>query len=285
MLSLNDERLKDIKVIALDLDGTTLTMDGLTRRTKETLEEAIEKGYIVVIATGRPYSALPDRVKEIKGLKYIVTSNGAHIVNIKGEFLYSNYADKDAISKVRDYLMKAGYPYEVFTGGEAYVDQALWDDLLENGSTYMGYKYILRTRKPVPNIHQFFLEHIEEIEDINIHFENLEDKPGIWKDLEEIGNITVTTSYSHNIEVGGFTCSKAAALKEVCEAEKLSLSNMIAFGDSHNDMAMLQEGGIAVAMGNASDDLKDIADYVAPTNDEEGVCYTIRKFLFKDKLI
>ena len=59
-------RLKKIKLIALDLDGTTLTRNGLTRRTKETLEEAIENGLDVVIATGRPYSALPETVKTIK---------------------------------------------------------------------------------------------------------------------------------------------------------------------------------------------------------------------------
>ena len=60
--------LDKIKLIALDLDGTTLTRNGLTRRTKETLEEVIARGLDVVIATGRPYSALPEQVKAIKGL-------------------------------------------------------------------------------------------------------------------------------------------------------------------------------------------------------------------------
>ena len=61
-------KLKDVKLIALDLDGTTLTRNGLTRRTRETLEEAISRGIDVVVATGRPYSALPEEVKNIKGL-------------------------------------------------------------------------------------------------------------------------------------------------------------------------------------------------------------------------
>ena len=68
-----------IRMIALDLDGTTLTRSGLTRRTKETLEEAIRRGIQVVIATGRVYASLPEPVKKLQGLRYIITSNGAHI--------------------------------------------------------------------------------------------------------------------------------------------------------------------------------------------------------------
>ncbi len=81
-----------IRMIALDLDGTTLTRDGLTRRTKETLEEAIRRGIHVVIATGRTYTALPERVHQIQGLEYIITSNGAHISEAQtGKFIYSNF--------------------------------------------------------------------------------------------------------------------------------------------------------------------------------------------------
>ncbi len=75
------ERLAGIKLIALDLDGTTLTREGLTRRTKDTLEEAIEQGIDVVIATGRVFSALPEKIHNIKGMRRIITSNGAHITD------------------------------------------------------------------------------------------------------------------------------------------------------------------------------------------------------------
>ena len=126
--------LKKIKLIALDLDGTTLTRNGLTRRTRETLEEAVRKGINVVIATGRPYSALPEAVKNIKGLEYVIISNGAHIVRpLTGEFLYSNYVDRDAILRVRKMLMKREFPVEVFTGGRAYVDRKLYEDIKKNG--------------------------------------------------------------------------------------------------------------------------------------------------------
>ena len=108
-----------IRMIALDLDGTTLTRDGLTRRTKETLEEAIRRGIHVVIATGRTYTALPERVHQIQGLEYIITSNGAHISEAQtGKFIYSNYASAEAVDRVLD-IGEYFLPGRGFYGGKS----------------------------------------------------------------------------------------------------------------------------------------------------------------------
>jgi len=281
---IDKEKLEKIKMIALDLDGTTLTRSGLTRRTKETLEEAIARGYRVVIATGRPFAALPEAVLSIKGLEYVIVSNGAHIINpADGSFLYSDYIDRDAALEVRKFFMERNFPVEVFTEAKAYVDQKLYDDLAQNGSTYMGYRYILRTRRPVPDIYSFWLENISRIENVNIHFEFQKDRLRVREELEAIDGITVTSSYSNNIEVGGRNTSKAAAISSLCRDLDITMENVIAFGDSPNDGAMLETAGIGVAMGNGVDEIKNIADHVAPSNDDEGVAYTIRTLLFGEE--
>lgn len=277
-------RLEKIKLIALDLDGTTLTRNGLTRRTKETLEEAIEKGIDVVIATGRPYSALPETVKTIKGLEHIIISNGAHIVRpLTGEFLYSNYVEREAILRVRDMLMKRDFPVEVFTEGRAYVDRELYEDLKKNGSTYLAARYILRTREPVDRIYDFWYEHADSIENVNIQFEHQEDKAEMKSILEKAEGITLTSSTYHNLEVGGETTSKASALEELCRMKGLTMENVMAFGDSPNDGAMIREAGIGVAMENATADILEDADITAPSNDDEGVAYTLRMLLLGGK--
>ena len=272
--------LKKIKLIALDLDGTTLTRNGLTRRTRETLEEAVRKGINVVIATGRPYSALPEAVKNIKGLEYVIISNGAHIVRpLTGEFLYSNYVDRDAILRVRKMLMKREFPVEVFTGGRAYVDRKLYEDVKKNGSSYLSAKYILRTREPVDDIYDFWLSHADSIENVNIQFEYQQDRAEMKKLLEKAEGITLTSSTGHNLEVGGATTSKASALEEICRMDGLLMENVMAFGDSPNDGAMIREAGIGVAMENATADIIADADITAPSNDDEGVAYTLRMLL------
>ena len=276
--------LKKIKLIALDLDGTTLTRNGLTRRTRETLEEAIAYGIDVVIATGRPYSALPEDVKNIKGLEYIIISNGAHIVRpVTGEFLYSNYVDRDAILNIRSILMERDFPVEVFTGGRAYVDRSLYEDVKRNGSTYLAAKYILRTREPVDRIYDFWYKHADSIENVNIQFEYQEDKAEMKSILEKAEGITLTSSTHHNLEVGGETTSKASALEELCRMKGLAMENIMAFGDSPNDGAMIRKAGIGVAMENATADILADADITAPSNDDEGVAYTLRMLLLGGK--
>ena len=276
--------LDKIKLIALDLDGTTLTRNGLTRRTKETLEEVIARGLDVVIATGRPYSALPEQVKAIKGLEYVIISNGAHIVRpLTGEFLYSNYADRDAILRVRDMLMEKAFPVEVFTEGRAYVDRELYEDVKKHGSSYLSAKYILRTREPVDGIYDFWLKHADSIENVNIQFEFQKDKAEMKAALENAEGITLTSSTYHNLEVGGETTSKASALWQLCRMKGLTMENIMAFGDSPNDGTMIREAGIGVAMENATADILDDADITAPSNDDEGVAYTLRMLLLGGK--
>ena len=276
--------LDKIKLIALDLDGTTLTRNGLTRRTKETLEEVIARGLDVVIATGIPYSALPEQVKAIKGLEYVIISNGAHIVRpLTGEFLYSNYADRDAILRVRDMLMEKAFPVEVFTEGRAYVDRELYEDVKKHGSSYLSAKYILRTREPVDGIYDFWLKHADSIENVNIQFEFQKDKAEMKAALENAEGITLTSSTYHNLEVGGETTSKASALWQLCRMKGLTMENVMAFGDSPNDGTMIREAGIGVAMENATADILEDADITAPSNDDEGVAYTLRMLLLGGK--
>ena len=278
---ISKERLEKIKLIALDLDGTTLTRNGLTRRTRETLKEAMARGYKVVIATGRPFVALPEKVLEIRGLEHVIISNGGHIVTVPGgEFIYSDYMDQAASLECCRILEGEDFDIEVFTGGKAFVDKALYDDLETNGSDYLSYKYILRTRRPVEGIYEFWREHSSEIENVNIYFRGPEDKERMKEVFSGVKNVTVTSSMKKNIELGGAGTSKAAAIEALCGMLGLAMENVIAFGDSPNDCAMIEAAGIGVAMGNATDDVLAAADHTAPSCDDEGVAYTIRTMLF-----
>ncbi len=276
------EKAKDIRLIALDLDGTTLTREGLSRRTKETLEEAIGRGIEVVIATGRVYTSLPESIHKIEGLKRIITSNGAHITDCQtGEFFYSNYLSPESVRLVHGILSeRPEFPIEVFTKGVAYIDSSVYEDLEKNGSTFMSAKYVLRTRRPVEKIYDFLLAHEDSIENINIHFEFPEDRLEMLDVLRCLPAVTITSSEKNNLEIGGETTSKANALTELCRELDIGMEHVMAFGDSPNDIHMITEAGIGVAMGNAEDDVKEAADIITLSNNDEGVAYAIRMILF-----
>ena len=186
-----------IRMIALDLDGTTLTRNGLTRRTKETLEEAIRRGIHVVIATGRVYASLPEAVKNIQGLQYIITSNGAHISDAAtGEILYSDCMEPEAVDLVSEILPQEPYPVEVFTGGKAYIARNIYEDLAQNGSDFMSAKYVLRTRTPVDDIYALMREHREAIENINVHFAAQEARMAMWERFAKLPHMTGDVLYA-----------------------------------------------------------------------------------------
>lgn len=275
----------DIKLIALDLDGTTLRSKSiLSEATKDALERAIKKGVHVVIATGRTFASLPEPIFGIEGLEYVITSNGAHITDLRTNgTIYSNCADGTAIEKVREILYAhREFPVEVFTDGHAYIDEMVYEDVKNNGSDYMDANYILRTRNPIPCVYDFMLEHKNDIENINIHFRDLQDKAEFKVLLEEYEGITVTSSMPHNIEIGGATTSKATAIFDLCQRLNIEESNVMAIGDSPNDSAMIIASGLGIAMGNAVDEVKEISDYVTLSNNEDGVAYAVRKFVLED---
>jgi len=274
----------DVKLIALDLDGTALNSKRqLTKRTKAAIEAAIKKGVHVVIATGRAYSALPVDVFNVDGMKYIVTSNGAVITDVlTDERIYSNCIDEKALEDTVSLLRNYEFMFEFFIKGYAYVDKKIYNKISEMNFAEHHKRYITETRKHVENLLDFALENKSLIENINVNFENQNDRSMMKKVLETLENVTITTSFDHNLEIGGATTSKADAIRVLCDKLRISEKNVMSCGDSPNDLSMLQDAGIAVAMKNAKDELKEIAAYVTSTNDEDGVAEAIEKFVLQN---
>ena len=275
----------DIRMIALDLDGTTLTRGHITPRTRRALEEAIRRGVHVVIATGRVFSALPDDVFQIEGLEYVITSNGAVITDLRiHDTVYENCIGPEEIERVAE-LLEANpqFPMEVFTDGQAYIGAHVYEELRNYGPacSYMSRSYTMRTRTPVEDILGFLREHRRHIENINIQFGEQKEKERMRGELQQIPRITLTSSISNNIEIGGAATSKASGLAALSELTGVGLGEIMACGDSHNDMAMLAEAGFSVAMGNGEPEVKALADYVAPSNEEEGVAHAVERFVLE----
>jgi Cof subfamily protein (haloacid dehalogenase superfamily) len=270
-----------IKLVALDLDGTTLNDDRvISQRNREVMQRAADEGVYVVIATGRPLSAVPKDVFEIEGIRYVLTSNGARITDVyEKKAFYENCLSPLAVEKAVELLRQHDYIIECFIDGIAYIDGPYFYKIKETRLSYRNVEYILNTRNPVDNIYDFLLEHKHEIENININFEDISEKPAMREKLQELPETTITTSFDHNLEIGGATTSKAEALRQMGKILDIKPEEMMAIGDSPNDMAMMLSSGFPVAVGNAKDEVKAIAKYIAPTNDEDGVAVAIEKFV------
>ena len=272
-----------IKLVALDLDGTTLNNDRIiSKANRDALEAAVKQGVNVVIATGRAFSALPEDVFRIQGIQYVLTSNGAIITDLQSkQSIYENCIAPTAVEKAVELLKQYNFMIEAFTGGGAYIDKSYYDRIKETRFSFRHVDYVLTTRRPVEGLYDFILEHKAHIENINVNFEDQSDRAMMRGVLGGLENMTLTTSFDHNLELGGATTSKAAALKELEAILDVRPEEMMAIGDSPNDMAMLKMAGMPIAVENAKEEVRAIAKYVTATNHEDGVAQAIRKFVLE----
>ena len=274
---------KDIRLVALDLDGTTLNDCGMiSERTIAAFDKAMKQGVHVVVCTGRTFQSLPSQLFEVEGLEYVVTSNGAKITRLADrKTVYENNVGADAVAQIADLLRHTGYSLEVFVNGGAYIAKEEYEEYQAIGSSYRDIGYVLSTRKPTPDFFEFIYEHRSEIENINISFPKMEDRKLLMDLLAPVENVTLTSSFVHNIEIGGATTSKAEALRHLMGELELSASQLMAAGDSLNDLEMIKLAEIGVVMENASDEIKGYADYITASNGEDGVAKAIEKFAIK----
>ena len=101
------------------------------------------------------------------------------------------------------------------TNNSAYIDRKIYDGMKNSQFGYRHIEYVLETRKPVDDIYQFILDHKEHIENLNVVFEHQEDRTMMREVLAKIPDTTLTTAFDNNLELGGATTSKAAALQEL----------------------------------------------------------------------
>lgn len=276
--------MRKIRLVALDLDGTTLNSEGhIPLNVRDTLEEAIFRGINVIVATGRVFSAITEEVLSLKGLRYVLSSNGALVTDvIDNKMVYENFIDPDAVLDISKTLRQYDFMYEVFTGGKAYVDRIYFDNIIANKMkiSERHTSYIIRTRNPVLDVLSFMVDNKDAIENININFTDMEDRIMMRNLLGKKTNITLTNSFDHNLEIGGLTTGKGDAVEKVAGILKIKKNEIMAVGDNPNDKSMLMASGLPVAVANAKDDVKAIAKYITSSNDEGGVAEAIRKFVF-----
>lgn len=271
---------QDIKVIAMDLDGTALNhQKQLTERTRAAIQNAAKSGIQIVVATGRTFSSLAPEVLAMPEITCAITSNGAVVNRIPdGAVLLHNYPNPETVSEIAGMIQEEKIDTEVCTGGQAYIGQSYYDRVLE-GKTNRDVQYVKTTRHPVPDIYQFLLEHRVAIENINLNFKTLEEKQQWQQRFQKLPGVTPTSSFLFNVELGGATTSKAHALQALLDEWQMTSRQVMAFGDSENDLGMIQLAGIGVAMANGMEEVRQAADLLAESNEEDGVAKIIEQLI------
>jgi 5-amino-6-(5-phospho-D-ribitylamino)uracil phosphatase len=258
-------------LIAIDLDGTALdSQQKISDRTKRALREARASGYEVVIATGRPPRSSITYHRELGLLGPIVTFNGAFVHHednpdfhfhvpldrlktlelleecrrFKAHNIMMEIKDKFYVWKrdeITDFLSYGGTPAAIGS-----IEQQLSD-----------HPTVLLVRTPLENVQPFMQEVGQRFgKEVELRY---------WGDYFQV------------IEIKRSGISKVTGLSYIARIMGIARERVIAFGDSANDLEMIEWAGLGVAMGNAPDELKKRADDVTESNEQDGIAVFLEK--------
>ena len=266
--------MKDIKLVALDLDGTLFDNSShISERNLTAIRSITDKGIHVVISTGRPFEGIPfDQIKGT-GINYAITANGSGIYEIStGKCLYENAMDEELVTPILNFLLTRDIHMDAFIGGKGYTPVQCVETAQKLTVPSSIKNYIITTRTRLDNILQFIHENQLKVQKMTLNFYpaadgTLIDRETVRKFLVSNPSITTVCGGYNNLE---FT-----------RAEILGVNPdaTMAIGDTENDLAIIEAAGIGVAMGNATDAVKARADYVTTTNTKDGVAAAIEHFI------
>ena len=281
-----EERKLKITCIALDLDGTTLTPPGrLSRKPREAIEKALEAGIQVVAASGRSLDSLPEDILAISGIQYGITSNGAAVYRLSDrKCLKQCKLTKESVREILKYTEGQETAFEAFIEGKPYAQKEYVEDPVRFGATQRAIPYIQSTREPIEDMTKFIYDHQEILDCLDIVVKSEEKKRKLWKTLQEnVKDVYITSSVIQLLEISHRDSGKEAGIRFLLEYLGLKREGLAAFGDGDNDREMISYARVGVAMGNASPECKKAADWIAPSNEEDGVAWGIEKLLEENR--
>ncbi len=258
---------KSIKALFFDIDGTLVSMVThiISPSTIAALEEANRKGIKIFISTGRPVSLINNLGPIEHLISGYITTNGARS-HIGDKTLALRPIDKEDIDTVLSLAKKMDYASLVVTQDEAVI--------------YNYKPYVEEIFDTILNIHD--LKRDAPIEPL-IEAGILQFTPFIDKEQEaelvaQLKNANTTRWYPLFVDVISADADKARGMMDIAQKIGISTEECMAFGDGGNDIEIIREAGIGVAMGNARDHVKEAADFVTTDCDEDGIYNALKHF-------
>ena len=269
-------------IIALDLDGTLLnSKKELSKGNLAVLKKAADAGWEIVPTTGRFYGGMPDFIRGLPFVHYAITINGAYVEDLlEGNEIYTAEMPYKQAIDIMKYLDKLPVIYDCYMDNDAFMTEALKakvDEIIENPRIRKMF-YDLRT--PVPELKEFLENRGQDVQKIQFFTKDADLRLHLLEELPKVfENIAVSSSSPQNIEINQAKATKGLALVALAEYLGLDRSKTIAMGDGLNDISMLEEAGIGIAMANGCDEALNAADWVTGHCDEDGVAYAIEQLL------
>ena len=286
------------KLIAVDLDGTLLnSYVEVTEYSKIIIKKLIENGIKFIIASGRPIDSIKTIAKEIGSNDYFIAGNGAIIYDIKkDEIIYEKYLSKSKVLEIIDTCEKNSITYNIYaektilaTGlkynilyyykenmkkeDDKKINIQIVDDMHEYIKNLKEDKFLKMTicdkDKSIFNSSIRKIKQIKDIEVLNISHMS---RKIINKGTEEI-----PIEYYYT-EISSSNVDKWNAIQHLAEKLNIQKNEIIAIGDNMNDKKMIENAGLGIVMKGSTPGVTEVADEIAPSNNEDGATKILQKY-------
>lgn len=271
----------EYKIIASDLDGTLLDSYGkVSKENWEAIEELTNRGVHFVPASGRAYMEMPKEIRESPLIRYYITSDGAMIYDKETDTTHEFSLSKSTATRILDKLYQYPVCMMVHADTNSYVDIATHNDAHYRRFNMNIYwrVFTFLFEKTIPDIKKFMYDHD------NIHlfvpfFKKLTDLNECRAYLEQDKEIIIAQSTKHNLEIFSSKAGKGNALISLADMLGVDRRATIAVGDSTNDYTMVKAAGLGLAMENAVDELKAVADEVICHHLQHSAKYILEHYI------
>ncbi|MGX7243730.1 Cof-type HAD-IIB family hydrolase [Enterococcus quebecensis] len=277
-----------IKAIVLDIDGTLLNDEKqLTKETKAALINAQKSGIKVILASGRPTTGMLKYVDELEMERYnglIVSYNGAHVLDVGSQkVLFSQPLSIENSKDILEHLKQFEVKPMIAQGDYMYVNNVY--DCMVNLDAPHGSLNIIEYESRGGNFQLCEKNDLAAFVDFPLHKILVAGHPDYlqknWQNIlgpfkEKVSGVFSAPMYFEFTDQG---IDKANALEKTLKPLGIQREHIVSFGDGHNDVSLINYAGIGIAMGNAVDELKNVANKVTASNNDDGIAQALAKLL------
>ncbi|MDO4983488.1 MAG: HAD family hydrolase [Eubacteriales bacterium] len=272
--------MSDYDLIAFDMDGTLLNSEKqISKDTLDMISLAEANGKVVCLSTGRCMPELNEYIPNIPGLRYIIGDSGTFIRDLKtGKNIFSHPMPLEVSAELVRRVRESGEDLMLHIHSELSVAQR---SHVANMSDYnMGvYQTMFERICTMPeNIIDFYMSAPFASNKINLYCREAGQRDRMCAMLSDL-DIEPVYAEACSLEFTPAGTSKGKGLEYLCNYLAVPIERSIAVGDADNDLEILSCAGLAVAMGNAKDNVKALADVIVADNDSDGCAEAIRRFL------
>ena len=265
------------KLLAVDMDGTLLnSQKKITQRTVSALAELAKRGVYVVTSTGRGRAEVSDYPEVIKLMNYGILNSGGLLFDfVRDEPIAIHGVDEDKILQIIDFGLEERAMIHMLTTKKSVARES---DIQNMAAFDMAVYFDMFNRicERCDDFKGYVRAHPGEVIKINLYHRDKESRDRNFARMSKL-NLSISFAEAYNLEASPAHITKASGLVELCGLLKIDVAEAVAIGDAHNDTEVLQAAGLGVAMGNASDEIKQLADLVTLDNDHDGVAAAVEK--------